>query len=175
MRRNLFNAAVVTLLFLVFGGASCPRRQDCVSFNPDTSSVQQISGRWKIVDGAHWVFDFNTNEGEARRAFEIIRHYGMNQSCFVGRPDPSFRYLLISGSAPAGAFAGEDCTSFNPATVSVQELGGRWKVVDGDHWLFDFDTNRAEAEEALEVIQRHGFTQSCFVGRPDPSFSYLRK
>ena len=173
--RVLKTLAVVVAVFLVTTGASCPDRQDCVSFNPGTISVQQIDGRWKVVDGSHWLFDFDTNEAEARRTYEIIRHYGMNQSCFVGRPDPSFEYLLISGDAPSGSFPGEDCVSLNPATVTVQEIGGRWKVVDGTHWLFDFDTNKAEAEETLQIIQRYGFTQSCFVGRPDASFSYMRK
>lgn len=65
--------------------------------------------------------------------------------------------------------------TFNPATATVQEIGGRWKVVDGSHWLYDFGTSRAEAEETLRIIQLDGFTHSCFVGRPDASFSYLRK
>jgi hypothetical protein len=149
--------------------------EDCVSFNPATSAVQQVNGRWKIVDGSHWVFDFGNKEIEARRAFDIIRHYGMNRSCFVGRPDPSFTYLLVSGNAPAGAMSGEDCVGFNPANVAVQQVNGRWKIVDGSHWMFDFGGNKTEAEQSLQLIKKHGFNHSCFVGRPDPSFSYLRK
>src|SRR6185503_5497051 len=105
-------------------------REDCVSFNPQTTTDQQISGSWKIVDGNHWVFDFGSNEAEARQALAIIQHYGMNQSCFVGRPDPSFQYLLVSGAAPTGPAPGEDCVTFNPATISVVQIDGRWKIVD---------------------------------------------
>ncbi len=149
--------------------------EDCVSFNPETAEVKQINGRWKIVDGSHWMFDFGSKKAEALKALDIIKHYGMNRSCFVGRPDPSFTYLLVSGNAPVGSFPGEDCVSFNPATIEVKQINGRWKIVDGSHWMFDFGNKKAEADKAYAIIKKYGFRYSCFVGRPDPSFSYLRK
>jgi hypothetical protein len=83
--------------------------------------------------------------------------------------------MLVSGNAPVGALGGEDCVSFNPATTTVQQIKGSWKVVDGSHWMFDFGANKAEAEQTLAIIKKYGFTHSCFVGRPGPSFTYLRK
>ena len=151
-----------------------PVEEDCVSFNPRTAEVKQINGRWKIVDGDHWVFDFGSKRGEAELALQIIKHYRMNQSCFVGRPDPSFQYMLVSGHAPQGSYPGEDCVSFNPRTTEVKQINGRWKIVDGSHMMFDFGNKRDEAELALRIIKKYGFTRSCFVGRPDPSFTYLR-
>ena len=68
-------------------------REDCVQFNPNTIEVKQIGGRWKIVDGSHWMFDFENKEDEARLAFAIIKKYGFTRSCFVGRPGPSFQYM----------------------------------------------------------------------------------
>ncbi|HOI15876.1 MAG TPA: hypothetical protein PK036_05990 [Geobacteraceae bacterium] len=152
-----------------------PVAEDCVSFNPDTATVRHISGEWKIVDGSHWLFSFGGKKAEADRALSIIRRYGCNQSCYVGRPDPSFRYLLAGGGSPAGAMAGEDCVSFNPETTTVQNISGEWKITDGSHWVFSFGGKRAEAEKALSIIRRYGFSRSCYVGRPDPGFSYLRK
>jgi hypothetical protein len=67
--------------------------EDCVSFNPNTSEVKNIGGSWKIVDGSHWVFDFGDKENEARSVFAVIRKYGFTNSCYVGLPNPSFRYL----------------------------------------------------------------------------------
>jgi len=152
-----------------------PLKEDCVSFNPQTTTVANVGGRWKIVDGSHWMFDFGNNQAEANRSLAVIRHYRMNQSCFVGRPDPSFQYLLISGQAPQGSMPGEDCVSFNPQTATVANIGGRWKIVDGSHWMFDFGNNQAEAKQSLQIIKHYGFAHSCFVGRPDPSFQYLRR
>jgi hypothetical protein len=155
--------------------AEAPTEEDCISFNPHTARVASMRRSWKIVDGRHWLFDFGQKRKEAQQALRIIKHYGMNQSCFVGRPQPSFQYLLVSDNAPVGSIAGEDCVAFNPQTTTVQRIKGRWKIVDGSHWLFDFGAKKSEAMMALEIIKRHGFTQSCFVGRPKASFTYLRK
>jgi hypothetical protein len=146
-----------------------------VSFNPATATVSRIQGRWKIVDGTHWLFDFGSKKTEADRALAIIKKYNLNQSCRIGRPKPSFEYLLVSGKSPEGSTPREDCVSFNPATTTMAQDKGRWKIVDGTHWLFDFGSKLLEAEQTLTIIQYHGFTRSCFVGRPKPSFKYLRK
>jgi hypothetical protein len=150
-------------------------QEDCVSFNPATTTVRNINGRWTIVDGAHLMFNFGDKKAEAMQALRVIKHYRMNSSCFVGRPDPSFRYLLVNGQAPQGNMPGEDCVSFNPNSIEVKNIGGNWKIVDGSHWLFDFGGKESEARKAFAIIKKYGFTRSCFVGRPDPSFNYLRK
>ena len=152
-----------------------PVNEDCITFNPATIEVKEIGGNWKIVDGSHWMFDFGSNRAEAEKAFSIIRYYRMNSTCYVGRPAPSFTYMLVSGSAPVGFFPGEDAIAFNPATIEVKEIGSRWKIVDGSHLMFDFGTNKAEADQAFAIIKKYGFRYSCFVGRPDPSFNYMRK
>lgn len=155
--------------------AAVAPKQDCVGFNPKTATVKKIDNRWKIVDGSHWLFDFESNVGEARKSLAIIKRYSMNKSCFVGRPDPSFSYLLVNDKAPKGAKQGEDCVTFNPGTATVKKVSNRWKIVDGSHMMFDFGNNRGEAKQSLSIVKHHGFTRSCFVGRPGPSFEYLRR
>ncbi|MCE1274248.1 MAG: hypothetical protein LWW75_06980 [Chlorobiales bacterium] len=150
-------------------------QEDCVAFNPATTTVRNIDGRWTIVDGNHLMFNFGDKKMEALKALKIIKYYRLNQSCFVGRPDPSFSYLLVNGQAPQGSMPGEDAVAFNPNTTEVKNINGRWKIVDGAHWLFDFGDKEGEARAALSIIRKYGFTRSCFVGRPDPAFSYLRK
>ena len=150
-------------------------KEDCVGFNPATTKVSRVGRNWKIVDGSHWLFDFGSNKSEADKSLQIIKRYRMNKSCFVGRPNPSFKYMLVNDNAPSGSGAGEDCISFNPGSIDVANNSGRWKIVDGSHYMFDFGNEKAEANQALAVIRKHGFTKSCFVGRPDPGFEYLRK
>lgn len=151
-------------------------QEDCLGFNPSNIELKQINGRWKIVDGSHWMFDFDNKRDEARMAHRILRRYRADQTCYVGRPDPSLTYLLAGGAAPKGGVSGEDCIAFDPQKLSVKNAGGRWKLVEGEsHWMFDFGSNKAEAEQAYAVIRKHGFSHSCFIGRPDPSFSYLRR
>lgn len=155
-------------------------KEDCVSFNPTTAEVKNIGNSWKIVDGSQWLFDFGSKKYEAEKALRIIKHYKMNQSCFVGRPDPSFSYLLISGLPPAGPyrhgpFESDDCVFINLETLEVKNIGNSWKIVTGSQLLFDFGNKESEARQALAIIKKYRFNNSCFVGRPDPSFKYLRK
>jgi hypothetical protein len=150
-------------------------KEDCVRFNPATIRVQDVNGRWKIVDGDHWLFDFAADQAAAHKALTVIRHYRMDRSCFIGRPKPLFSYMLAKGGTPSGAIAGEDCVAFDPMAVTLSKIQGSWKIVSGRHWLFDFDQNENEARQALAVIRRQGFSQSCHVGRPDAAFTYLRR
>ena len=149
--------------------------EDCISFSTANARVRNVNGSWKIVDGSHWMFDFGPKMLEARKALRAIKHYRMNKSCFVGRPGPSFTYMKRGNQAPTGSMPGEDCVGFNNANTKVKNMGGRWKIVDGNHLMFDFANKEGEARKALAVIKRYGFNKSCFVGRPNPSFSYLRK
>ncbi|WP_395648335.1 hypothetical protein [Terricaulis sp.] len=66
----------------------------------------------------------------------------------------------------------EDCTGFTPGNLQVVNIRGSWKIVDGSHWIADFGPNRAEADSALALVRRYGFTSQCFVGRPDASMTY---
>ncbi len=147
--------------------------EDCVSFNPKKVEVKRTGGRWKIVEGSHWILDFATKEWEAHTALAIIKKFGFNKICFVGRPGPSMTYFLVDGSAPRGSMSGEDAVFFNPRRVQVKRIVGRWKIVEGDHWLLDFGSKKSEAETALSIIKKYRFNKMCFVGRPDPSMTYF--
>ena len=162
--------------FVRAAGTSGPRlKEDCISFNWKTIKVKKLQGRWKIVDGNHWIMDFKQKVGEARKALSIIKRYRMNSICFVGRPDPSMTYFKTNGKAPVGKMAGEDAIAFNPTKIEAKKVKGRWKIVEGSHWIMDFDQKAAEAKKALAIIRRYGFNHICFVGRPNPSMTYFRR
>jgi len=74
-----------------------------------------------------------------------------------------------------GAAISEDCVSFTPGALRVQNVGGSWKIVEGSHWVADFGSNRAAAERSLAIILRYGFTSQCFVDRPNPVMTYWRR
>jgi V8-like Glu-specific endopeptidase len=150
-------------------------RHDFIPFDPQRAKVIQVGGRWKIdIDGMS-LLDFAASQSEANQALAIIRHYGLNMQCFVGRPDPSMAFYLTNGQAPVGPFTGEDAIGFDPANIEVRQVTGRWKVVEGDHWLLDFGSAQNEARQALSYILRYQFRFMCFVGRPAPSMTYFRR
>jgi hypothetical protein len=153
--------------------------EDRIPFNRANVGVVQAGGRWKVAEGNHWMLDTGTSQGEALRAVEIINHYGLASLCFVGRPrcgdiSPMMYWLRDNGTAPSGQLAGEDCIGFDRGNLAVVEIGGRWKVVEGTHWLLDFGPGQGNAIAALHFIRKHKFDQMCFVGRPDPSMVYFK-
>jgi hypothetical protein len=151
-------------------------KEDCIRFNPSTTSVAEFNGRWKVIDGAHWMFDFGSAEDVARQALQIIAHYQMNESCFVGRPHPSFRYLLSSSRAPEGVFKGEECIRFNTDRIALNGEGGMWRIVEDDRVLFDFYEEIQEAQTAMQILQFYRFTHYCIVGIDARArFDYLRR
>lgn len=148
---------------------------DCIPFDQARAQVVEARGRWKIAVGQMWLLDFGSSKGEAEQALKIIKHYGMNSQCFVGRPHPSMEFYLVNGQAPEDPMPGEDSIGFNPPNLEVQRVRGRWKIVEENHWLMDFDQHDDEARQALSYILRYGFRYICFVGRPHPSMTYFRK
>jgi hypothetical protein len=84
-------------------------------------------------------------------------------------------WLTDSGAAPSGSLAGEDCIAFDPTNLAVIDVGGRWKVAEGAHWLLDFGPGHGNAVAALHFIRKHRFNEMCFVGRPGPSMTYFKR
>jgi hypothetical protein len=153
--------------------------EDRIPFNRANVAAVQIGGRWKVAEGNHWMLDTGTSQAEAQRAVEIINHYKLASMCFVGRPrcgdvQPMMYWLNDSGRAPSGQLAGEDCLAFDRSNLAVVEIGGRWKVVEGTHWILDFGVGEGNARAALHFIRKYRFDQICYVGRPDPSMTYFK-
>jgi hypothetical protein len=148
--------------------------EDCVSLNPETTKAASVRDSWKLVDGNHWILDFGNKRQDAEKAEAIVKYYKLSRYCFARRPKPSFVYWLVGDQSAVGSMPGEDCVSFNPDTVGASFVNGAWKVVDGSHWMFELP-NQRDAQRAVQAIKRYGFRRSCFVGRPGPSMSYLRK
>jgi subtilisin family serine protease len=79
------------------------------------------------------------------------------------------------GAAAAELAPQEDCIGHSVSSLTLSDRGGTggWTIQDGTSLLFSFGSLRSEAEAALGVIRRYGFTKTCYVGRPGPSMQYL--
>ena len=152
---------------------------DHIPFNRAHVAAIQVGGRWKVAEGNHWMLDTGTSQAEAQRAVDIINHYRLATMGFVGRPRcgdvrPMMYWLNDAGRAPSGNLAGEDVIAFDRGNLAVVQVGDRWKVVEGTHWLLDFGPGQGNAVAALHFIKKYRFDQICFVGRPDPSMTYFK-
>jgi hypothetical protein len=153
--------------------------EDRIPFNRANVGAVEVGGRWKVAEGSHWMLDTGTSQSEAQRAVEIINHYKLASLCFVGRPTcgdvtPMMYWLTDAGSAPTGSLPGEDCIPFDRSKLEVVQVGDRWKVVEGTHWLLDFGPGQGNAIAALHFIRKYRFDQICFVGRPHPPMTYFK-
>jgi hypothetical protein len=148
--------------------------EDCLTMNPATTRAAFIRNTWKLVDGNHWILDFDDKADQAKHAEQIVKYYNLSRYCFVRRPKPSFIYWLVGDQSAVGSMPNEDCVSFNPGTTKTGLYDGLWKVVDGNHAMFALP-NQSDAERAVAIIKHYGFNRSCFVGRPGPTMSYLRR
>ncbi len=150
--------------------------QDCISFNPNNLRVVRNSlGTYSIADGSHYVFSA-PNYTEANRIIYIVKRYGFTKSCYVKRPNASFKYQLVGNSASnVQPVVSEDIIRFDPNNIDVQKIGGRWKIVDGNHLIFDFGNSETQARKALCLILRYKFTGVGYVGRPGASLQYMVK
>lgn len=154
--------------------------EDRIPFDRSRVSAQQIGGRWKVVENNnHWMLDTGTSAGEAHRAVDVINHYKLASMCFVGRPrcgsvEPMMYWLTGTGRAPTGTMPDEDCLPFDRDHLQVVQIGDRWKIVEGTHWLMDFGPGQGNAVAALHFIRKHRFDSMCFIGRPGPSMTYFK-
>lgn len=151
-------------------------KEDIINFNYQNAQVVSANGSWKVAADNMWLLDFGPNQGQAEQALQIIRHYCLNQQCFVGRPKASMKYYLVNGKTPVGPFPGEDSIYFDNTKLRVVNVRNRWKIIElPSHAMLDFDQNEAEAWTALRIIWKYDFSYICFVGRPNAPMMYFRR
>jgi hypothetical protein len=147
--------------------------EDCIRFDGSNLEVRRDDDGYLLTDGRSRMMMFD-NRSEALRAKQTLDAYDLNQQCFVGRPDPAMRYFLSNGSAPSGAREDEDCISFNPARLTLKREGSRY-LIQSNRSRMKMVDSKSEGEKIIAVIKKHGFTNTCYIGRPDPSMTYYRK
>lgn len=151
---------------------SC-KAEDKISFNPNILKIKKVGSNYLVLSGNMSMYAA-PNYSEASKIIKIIKRYGFNKQCFVGRPGPSFRYLLKGNTASTVKPANwEDVIYFNPNNIDVKKINGRWKIVDGNHWIFDFNKSESEARQTLCLILKYKFRGVGYVGRPGASMQYM--
>jgi hypothetical protein len=146
--------------------------EDCISFNPMAVTTAHVGGAWKVVQGSMWMLDFGANQAAAIHAANVIHALHFDQQCFVKRPHAAMMYWKSGGHVPSNNMPGEDCIGNNPASTSVANPSGSWKVVDGAHWMLDYGPDKGAAQQALAVIKKYHLNRQCFIMRPNAEMSY---
>ncbi len=171
------------------GGRIDKTFQDCVHFNAANLMVRRANKRYKIVDGSRLLFDFNKHKADAQWAKSIIKHYGIDRVCFIGRGEPlpfnffltpgetrvnfgKYYDILIRGSAPKGRIPFPDkvsCTDFSPENLVIKQPEYKFKsysIFDNKNQrgLFWFGDKLDNAISAAVFIKMYGFNRKCTLG-----------
>jgi hypothetical protein len=149
--------------------------EDCLHIVPDTLQVTPKNGKFYVTRGQNIILLEFPSSGEANTALGMLQGYSIDKHCFVGRPNVTFTYYLVSDSAPAGERPNEDCLAFNPTSLIVRRDNGLWKIMQGAASVKSFDQSEGAAYRALNLIRHYNFTRQCFVGRPNPGMEYWRR
>ncbi len=68
------------------------KNDDCIKFNLSNLTLKKEGSKWLLRDGSHRMHMF-PNKNEADKALAVIKKYGFNRTCYIGRPDPSMTYF----------------------------------------------------------------------------------
>jgi hypothetical protein len=160
-----------------------------LSINLNSDSV------WELKNNEAHLYYF-PNKEEARNTLNILEHYQTTQLCQCGEgyytdnqgeENPSnnmMQYQLTEdytgiGNNELNSYENsvEDCLPFNPEKlVARKSLDGNWYLIERPgHSMFGFGKDEDACKDALSVIKKYEFNQSCFLGRANASFNYLKR
>lgn len=180
-----------------------PRKENRIAINSADVNVKRVAGAWQLWAGQKLLRDFGNGDKSEANAYDAARVYRdlrPTEWATIGGPKPIVEYGLVNGRPPmtpglpgaaqternevfqAGgnnsgpAVTGAGAKAIIPIdlkTVRVEAVRGVWCVRDDNNIHFNFGSNKAEAEQAIAVVQRYGFNRVGVVGEPTPAMSYL--
>ncbi len=139
------------------------------NFDPDAVRLQWSSHHWQLSAGGQVLKDFGPREQEARQALRLIRSLHLSQYGIVGGVGPVMEYWLVDGQAPHAFAPGLRILPLVPAGLRVEQVQGQWCLRDAQRVLFNFGQQAAEAQQALAVVRKYGFTQIGVLGPGAPA------
>ncbi len=136
--------------------------RDCSQLDPTNASVIFSGGKYRVVDGSHWLMAFSTRP-QADHAVSVLQRFGLDEICYVDRPAEMY-YALSGGNMPAGTGpSGERCRYFGGTDLNVYRNAGRWVLRDMTQGvtLQTFD-DELDARLAMGLLRRHGARRQCY-------------
>jgi hypothetical protein len=149
---------------------------------------------WQLQTDGGKTYDF-PNYNEAYKSKRLLENYKASSLCKCGdgiytneNGEENYNGDFISyqlredgegiGNEQENSYDNgvEDCLPFEPdRLIAKKNISGDWYLVEKpDHSLFGFGKDKEACINTLKVIKKYEFNQTCFVGRPNPSFTYLK-
>lgn len=200
MKYTFLSIATAFIFFscekLTFKKADTEFTENCVEIGA-LEIEQNSNGEWEILnDGV--LFKTFPNIEEAYKTLDLLEFYEVKKECSCGWDAPKefndkgnldlksslVTYHLTSDGLGIGneefnsySNENEDCLPFDPnQLVAKQRANGDWYLIEKPgHLMFHFGQDKEACMNTLKAIKKYGYNQSCFVGRPYPSFQYLKR
>ncbi len=179
-----------------------PQPENKIAINHTDITLKRVYGGWQLWAGQRMLRDFGDRETDARDALRVYKDLRPTEWVTIGSPKPIVEYGLFNGRPPmalpipggddprgqadargaGGAFGGPAVVGAGAkvvvpidfATVRVEAVRGVWCLRDDDNIHFNFGPAKADAEQALAVVQRYGFNRIGVVGEPTaPVMTYF--
>lgn len=145
--------------------------ESCRAFENRNFTLRNEGREWRLLgDGRLMPIRF-PNEAEGEQALAILETMRVNQYCTVGA---GLSYWKNENGLPTGALRGEDCLNVVTDEIGYKYVGGRHTVASANSSLFVMPTE-AEARKAITIMSGLGANRVCYLGRPGPSLTYLKR
>jgi hypothetical protein len=153
--------------------APAGQAENLITFDPAQTELRWVGGNWQLVSAGILVKDFGAHRAEAWEALRVIRSLHLTQQGTVGSPRPVMEYWLSDGQAPRSLGFGLRLLPINQASLGVERIQGQWCLHDASRILFNFGGQQSQAEQALDIVRRYGFSKIGYVGWPAPLMIYF--
>lgn len=146
--------------------------ENCLDFNTSMVVASPAGSIYLVTAGPIVLLPHVKYQAAAKRAVDVIKHYGFDQQCFVKAENKSLMYWKSGGDVPNKWWPGDFCAAVDPAKVVVQEQNG-WRVMEQGHQYAAYGNDKASAQRAAMLIKAYGFNRRCVIGAPyDPQMVY---
>lgn len=150
-----------------------PAPERKIEIESATLTLKRFADSWQLWAGRTMLRNFGNAETEAREALRVIRELKINEWAMIGSPIPVVEYGLQHGRATVGFGIAKFALPIDLKSVRVDRVKGVWVLRDDNTLLFNFGSNRSDAEQAVAVVQKYGFDRVGYVGQPNPVMAYF--
>jgi hypothetical protein len=151
-----------------------PYPEDKLPLDAASLTLKRVNGSWQVWAGQRMLRDLGNDETAAQDVTRTLRELRPTEWARIGSPRPVVEYGLINGRPAIVAGFPKMVVPIDLKTVRVEPVRGVWCLRDDGSILFNFGASRADADQALAVVQRYGFNRVGLIGPTGtPAMAYL--
>jgi hypothetical protein len=157
----LFNAQVDALTRTGIPIPGVGYTGEMVKIDPKKVEARRDGAEWVVASGSEVLGRFGPTEWAAREAARTVQDAKFTEFCRLGGTS-GMTFFLRDGKPPARAPLNTLGRNFDLGSLKVQEINGKWAVIEGNRTLFDVSSQQ-EGEIVVRVLKAYGFDQMAHL------------